>query len=124
MREEEIIKINLPEGWKRFKEGIIVCTEKGDWCDQDMWWAESDGWWIDVGTYDSDRKKYVCLAMRKKPYREHADFNEAWAKEHERDADEVCPDWRDPDERVELDTASEVVAWIYSWFEKLSAKSA
>lgn len=119
----EVLKVNLPEGWKQLKEGIVICTKKADWYDEDMWWAESSEWMLDVGTYHGV-EKYVCLALRQQPYREHPDFNETWAKEHGRDPDEVCPDWQNPDERVEFDAAHEVVAWVYGWLEKMSAKSA
>lgn len=125
MREAEILKIDLPEGWKQLKEGIVVCVDDADWCDQDMWWTTGpDGWWLDVGTYSHEHKKYVCLALRQKPFREHVDFSDEWAKQHEEDPGEIFPDWQDPDERVELETADEVVAWIYAWFEKLRTESA
>jgi hypothetical protein len=119
--EEEVILIDVPDGWTAHKEGIVICREDWHWCDQDMWWAQGpDGWWLDVGTYSPEHKKYVCLLLRQKPFCEHVHFDES----DERGADEVFPDWQNPDERVELDTADEVVAWICGWFEKLSAKSA
>ena len=114
--QEELIPITAPDGWQTFKEGIVVCKTPGDWCDQDMWWAIGpDGWWLDVGTYSPEDKKYVCLALLQKPFFEHVDFDES----DSRDAHEVFPDWQNPDERVVLDTADEVVDWIERWFEKL-----
>jgi len=119
----EVLKIELPKGWKQLKEGIIVCTKKADWYDEDMWWAESAEWVLDVGTYHGV-EKYVCVAVRQRLYREHSDFKETWAEGHGIDPDEMCPDWQNPDELAEFKTAPQVVAWVYGWLERLSAKSA
>ncbi len=124
VREAEIVKINVPEGWKQLKEGIVVCTEESDWWDEDMWWAENDRWVIDVGTRGGDRI-YYCVLVPKKPVREHEHYDEQWCREHlSLEPDDVIPEWENERELTELETADEVVAWIYAWFEKISAEDA
>lgn len=94
----DVIPVKLPEGWKGYNEGIVICAKKADWYDEDMWQASGRGWVLDVGTLHGN-PVYVCVAVREPVSAE---------------------DWQNPDERVEFKTAQEAAAWIQAWFKKLA----